>query len=218
MNQAMKRTMYILIVGAILLAACTAPAAAPTQDPAEAQRQIQEAVALTVAAQNAQATEQQSLLPEPTNTTLPTQTTAAPAATDIPLPTATPFVVVPPTAVPAVSSGGGGGTVVKPEYSCDVIRQRPYDNSYWKRNKDFDVRWTIVNTGTKAWRAGLDLKYSSGPNFTGSTLVQLPAMAPGDQYEVILDAVTPSDDGHYVMVWMLEGGFCFPYVAINVEQ
>jgi len=218
MNQAMKRTMYILVVGAILLAACATPAAAPTQDPAEAQRQIQEAVALTVAAQNAQATEQQSLLPAPTNTTLPTQTEAAPAATDIPLPTATPFVVVPPTTVPAVSGGSGSGTVVKPEYSCDVIRQRPIDNSYWKRNKDFDVRWTIVNTGTKSWQAGLDLKYSSGPNFTNATMVELPAMAPGDQYEVILDAVTPSQDGYYVMVWKLEGGFCYPYVAINVEQ
>jgi len=211
-----KRALISLIVGLVLLAGC-APSAAPTQDSAEVERQIQESVALTVAAQNAEATAEQALLPQVTNTMLPTQTEEGPPSATAVLPTATPFVVVPPTTVPN-SGGGGGGTTVQAEYSCDVIRQRPIDNTYWKRNKDFDVRWTIVNTGTKAWQAGLDLVYFSGPNFTTSTLVELPAMAPGDQYEIILDAVTPSEDGFYVMTWKLEGGFCYPYIAINVEQ
>lgn len=218
MKQTTKSTILILIVGMTLLAACAPAPAAPTKNPAEVQQEIQEAVVLTVAAQNAQATQQQAQLPAPTNTMLPTQTAVVLAVpTEVVLPTATPFVVVPP-AVAASSGGGNGGTVTKPEYACDVIRQRPIDNSYWKRNKDFDVRWTIVNTGTKAWQAGLDLTYFSGPNFTGATSVELPAMAPGDQYEVVFDGVTPSSDGFYVMTWKLQGGFCYPYIAINVEQ
>ena len=214
MYQTTKRAMFILMTGVLFLAACAPSApAAPTQDPAEIQQQIQEAVELTVAAQNAQQAE--ALAAQPTNTPLPTQTEAAPTVTPL-IPSATPFVVVPPTTAP--SGGGGGGTVTKAEYSCDIIRQRPYDDTYYKPGAPFDVKWTIVNTGTKAWPAGLDLKYNSGPKMTGSILFELPAMAPGDQYSINFDAVAPSDEGHQVMVWVLEGGICYPYVRIIVEN
>jgi len=210
MYQSSKRVLFILMAGIILLAAC-APAPTPTQDPAEIQQQIDEAVALTVAAQNAQ--QAQTAAAQPTNTPLPTQTTVAPTPL---VPTATPFVVVPPTLAP--SGGGGGGTVVKPEYSCDVIHQRPYDDTYYKPGAPFDVKWTIVNTGTKAWAAGLDLKYSNGPKMTASNLFELPAMEPGDQYSIDFDAVAPNEEGRQVMVWVLEGGICYPYVRIIVEK
>jgi len=214
MKQNTTRIFLPLLAACVLLAAC-GPSGSATQDPAEVQRIINESVALTVAAQNAKATEQQSLLPQPSNTPLATQTEAVAAAVD--LPTATPFVVIPPT---TVSSSGGAPYVAppKPEYACDCILQKPADFSYWKRNKDFDVRWTIVNTGTKAWQAGLDLTFHSGTNFAKSSFVELPYMAPGDTYTVILDAVTPSSDGQYIMVWKLEGGFCFPAIGIIVEQ
>jgi hypothetical protein len=208
-----KRVLFILMAGIILLAAC-APAAAPTQDPAEVQQQIQEAVALTVAAQNAQQVE--TLAAQPTNTPLPTQTEAGPATPTPLIPTATPFVVVPPTLAP--SGGGGGGTVAKAEYSCDVIGQRPYDDTYFKPGDSFDVKWTIVNNGTKAWAAGLDLKYSDGPKMTASSVFELPAMEPGDQYSIDFDAVAPNKEGRQVMVWILEGRICYPYVRIIVEK
>ncbi len=207
-----QRVLIPFMAGILLIAAC-APAPAPTQDPAEIQRQIQEAVALTVAAQNAQTEQAQALIPEPTNTPLPTQTEAVPPTPTVVLPTATPFVVVPPPV-----GGGGGNTPIPPDYACRIVYQDPRDNSYWKQNKDFDVIWTIRNSGTKAWRDGLDLVYYSGTNFATTTAVELPALAPGEQHQVILDAVTPSKDGFYVMTWKLEGGFCFPYIAINVEQ
>ena len=214
MNPSIKRVSFLIMAGIVLIAAC-APAPAATQDPAEIQQQIQEAVALTVAAQNAEAAQQAAA--EPTNTPLPTQTEVGPPTPTPLIPTATPFVIVPAAHDP---NGGGGGAAApaKPEYSCDCIRQRPFDNSYWKPNKDFDIKWTIINTGTKAWVAGLDLKYLSGPSMTSTTRIELPAMAPGDQYSIILDATTPSSPGFHVMTWILEGGFCYPYVAINVEN
>lgn len=211
MYQSSKRVLFILMAGIILLAAC-APAPTPTQDPAEIQQQIDEAVALTVAAQNTQLV--QAITALPTNTPLPTQTEAAPPTSLVP--TATPFVVVPPT--PAPGGGGGGSTVTKPEYACDVIHQRPYDDTFFKPGDPFDVKWTIVNTGTKAWVAGLDLKYSNGPKMTASSLFELPAMKPGDQYSIDFDAVAPNEEGHQVMVWVLEGGICNPYVRIIVEK
>ena len=216
MNQTNKRVLFIFMAGIILLAACV-PAPAPTQDPAEVQQQIVDSVALTVAAQEAEAEEAQAVVAEPTNPPLPTQTEAVPASPTPVAPTATPFTVVPPTLAP--SSGGNGSVAVIPlEYDCISQEQRPYDNTYFKSNKEFDIRWTIVNTGTKPWPAGFDVKYFSGPQMSSTLLVELPAMEPGDTYEVILDAFAPQKEGFHVMTYIVEGQLCFPYVAINVEN
>lgn len=217
MNRANNRVLILFMAGILLLAAC-APAPAPaTQDPAEVQRQVQEAVALTVAAQSALTEQAQAQIPDPTNTPLPTQTEAGfiPSPTSVP-PTATAIVLASPTTAP--STGGGGGVPVVRDYACTVVNQSPRDNSYWKQKKDFDVNWTIVNTGTKTWRDGLDLVFYSGTNMATTDLVELPALKPGEQYKVILDAVTPSKDGTYTMIWKLEGGYCYPYISIIVEQ
>ena len=214
MNQATKRVLFSVMAVIFLLTAC-APAAAATPDPAQVQSQIEQAVALTVAAQNTQTAEAQALI-VPSNTPLPTQTESAPSPTPL-VPTATPFVIVPPTLAPVIG-GGGGGTTTKPEYACDIIHQRPFDNTVFKPKDDFDIKWTIVNTGTRTWRAGLDLKYFSGPKMTPSDRFELPAMKPGDQYSVVMDAKAPETLGFHVMTWVIEGQICYPYVAINVEK
>jgi len=215
MNPSNKRVLFIFMAGIILLAACGPTPSAPTQDPAEVQRQIQDSVALTVAAQSAQTEQAQALIPEPTNTPLPTQTEAA-QPTPV-LPTATPFVVVPPTLTPVPSNGGSVIAPAKLEYDCTSFDRQPLDNTLFKPNKEFDIRWTIMNTGTKSWPAGLDVKYYSGPQMSTTTIAELPAMAPGDTFEVILDAFAPAKRGFHVMTWVVEGKMCFPYVAINVE-
>jgi len=218
MNPSIKRVLFIFMAGMILLAACAPAPSAPTQDPAEVQRQIQESVALTVAAQSAQTEQALALIPEPSNTPLPTQTEvgALPSATPL-IPTATPFVVVPPTLTPNTGGGGNLVTPVKLEYDCDSRDRRPFDNTYFKPNNEFDIRWTIVNTGTKSWPAGMDVKYYSGPQMSTTTIAELPAMDPGDTFEIILDAFAPAKRGFHVMTWVVEGKLCFPYVAINVE-
>jgi hypothetical protein len=219
MNQNTQRILFTLTALTLVLSAC-APAATqvPTQDPAALQEQINQAVEATMAAQNQQATEQQALI-IPSNTPLPTQTEAVPPTLEVP--TATPFVIVPPTNTVVSSGGGGGGgggVTVKPELACNVINQQPLDNSVWKKNKEFDINWTLVNTGTKTWPAGWDLKYYSGPQMTNVTFVELPQVKPGESYKVILDAAAPNQVGFQVMTWSLEGGnFCFPYIAIIVE-
>lgn len=212
MSQTMKRILFSAIAMLILLSACAPQAAAPTQDPALVQQLIEQSVQLTVAAQNletAQAQAEFTATPLPSNTPLP--------PTEVPaLPTATPFVVVPPTTAP--SGGGGGSTTVKPEYACDIWPQRPFDYQEFAKGDDFDIVWNFTNTGTKPWRAGTDLKYSYGPQMTTVTLIELPEIEPGDQYQVTLDATAPNDTGKQVMVWDLEGvPSCVPYAAITVK-
>ena len=213
MNQKTKRVLFSITAVIFLITAC-APAAAATQDPALVQQVIEQSVALTVAAQNAQTLEAQALI-VPSNTPLPTQTEAA-APTPL-IPTATPFVIVPPTLAP-VTGGGGGGTTTKAEFACDVIHQRPFDDTTFKPGDTFDVKWTILNTGTKTWRKGLDLKYLSGPKMTATANIELPEMKPGDQFNIVLDATAPTDKGTKVMVWVLEGQICYPYVRIIVDN
>lgn len=216
MNPSIKRVLVLLVAGVLLIAACApAPAPAPTQDPAEVQQQIADSVALTVAALEAE--NEQPIMAEPTNTPLPTQTEAGPPTATPLIPTATPFTVVPPTVAPSTGGGGGGAPPPKLDYDCTSQDRRPYDNTYFKSNKEFDIFWTIVNTGTKSWPAGKDVKYFSGPQMSTTTLVELPAMDPGDTFVVNLDAMAPQKKGFHVMTWVVEGQLCYPYVAIIVE-
>jgi hypothetical protein len=207
----MKRILFSAMAAIFLMTACV-PAAQPTVDPNEVANQVATSVALTVAAQNAQtaaARPSDTPIPPPTETLLPSPTAVAA------IPTATPFVVVPPT----VASGGGGGSTTTQElYDCDIIRRRPFDNTFFRPGDTFDIRWTIVNTGTRNLRAGTDVKYSIGSDMVGIRFVELPEMKPGDQYEIILDAVAPATEGNHIMTWVVEGQLCYPYAAIIVEK
>jgi len=212
MNQTMKRILFSGLAMLVLLSACAPAAAAPTQDPALVQQLIEQSVQLTVAAQNLETAQAEAAF---TPTLVPTETALPPTVAPA-LPTATPFVVVPPTAV--VSGGGGGGTTTKPEYACDVIRQRPFDDTVYRPGEEFDVHWVIVNKGTKTWRAKSDLKYLSGPAMIPTKTIELPEMQPDDQFEITFDAKAPNELGQQIMVWSVEGANCFPYVRIIVEK
>ncbi len=176
----------------------------------EAQGQIATAVALTIAAKE---TEQAASQPTPTLIPLETATSA--------LLTATPF----PTATLFISGGGGGGGgggsgAGSSEYACDPdIQKRPLDNTHFSKGETFDIKFTIKNTGTKTWPAGYDLTYFSGPNMAPAfpAVIELPEMKPGDLFTVgPYDAIAPAEKGFHVMTFKLQGGFCWPYIAINV--
>jgi hypothetical protein len=215
MRLSMRKILMTAAAWIVLLSACQPTA--PTQDASDLENQVATSVALTVAAQNAQTLAAIPPTVEATNTTLPTQTEAGvpsptPLATLTALPTATAFVI------PATSVSGGGGGTTRPEYACDTIRRRPFDNTSFRPGDTFDIKWTIVNIGTRTMVAGLDLKYNSGTQMTSRTRVELPELKPGDQFAVDFDAVAPNREGTYIMTFLVEGQLCFPYVAIIVEK
>ena len=217
------RVIFTFLVIA-LLAACAPGEAPPSAEDVqaqvatsvaqtvEAQGQIATSVALTVAAQE---TEMAAANPTETPTaTLP------PTMTPV-LVTATPVTLVPPAGGGGGGTSGGGGGFSKYEYSCDIIRQRPQDNTEFKRTHTFDVTFTILNNGTKTWAAGKDLVLLGNP---GGTLInppgtiELPKMEPGDTFQVgPFDAQAPNEPGKYVIDFKLEG-VCYPYVAFYVVR
>jgi len=180
----------------------------------EAQAQIATSVAMTVEARE---TEAVAALPTATETPTP-----VPTLTPV-LNTATPVTLVAPSGGSGSGgTSGGGGGYTQYDYSCDIIRQRPQDNTEFKRTNTFDVRFAILNNGTKTWEAGKDLVLLGNPGGTITNppgTIELPKMEPGDVFSVgPFDAQAPDDPGYYVIDFKLEGGFCYPYVAFYVVR
>jgi hypothetical protein len=214
MHPSIKKSLFFAVALTTLLSACI-PAQQSTPSASDISNQVATAVALTVEAQNSIETHvAETVVSMATNTVLPTQTEAAPVP-----PTETPTAFVLPTATKASSGGGGGGgTTVQPDYACNPWPRRPRDNAIFRPNDEFDISWTIVNTGKKTMQAGIDVRYNSGTKLTSTSYVELPKLDPGDQYTVDFDAQAPAKEGTYIMTFKVEGGLCYPYTAIIVEK
>lgn len=212
----MRTKMMILVALVFILAACL-----PGQEPVDVQSQvntlvaqaietnqrlIEESVALTVAAQ------------QPFTPTVVDEATLAPTETPFELPTLV-FTPEIPTITPLpILPTATRRPVQKAEYACNAINRKPFDNTEFNRKAKFDIKWTIVNTGTKTWSKGVDVKYYSGPEMTTVNRVEIPvALAPNQSYVINLDAVAPDKKGFYVMTWIVDGPMCYPYTAINVK-
>lgn len=204
----------IMMVFSLFLGACL-PAAAPAQQAQQAQNTQSSDPAAQVNTAVAQTIEAQNQIGTAVALTSAAQYTATPTATLFTIPTLTPFAISTPTNKPA--SGGGGSSPAKPEYACDVIRLRPTAYAVYHRGQKFDIKMTVVNTGTRAWYQGFDLKYSGGDKMTTVTRIELPAMKPDARYEVVLDAVAPDTRGDKTMTWAVQGRICFGYVVITVK-
>ncbi|MBT3338345.1 MAG: hypothetical protein HN855_14710 [Anaerolineae bacterium] len=220
----LKKTRFVMIILAatLLLSAClpATNADGTTIDATQAAAMIETAVSQALNAQATQlAANAAAATPVPA---LPTNT-AIPAATATLVPTITPVVLASPTAVVNTGGSGGGTTVQTYALACDEgvsSSKQPYDLTELKAGDSFDIRFTIVNTGTDTWPAGYDLIHTSGTDMVngGYTPVQLGEMVPGASHTVgPYDATAPSDSGRQVMGFKLEGGFCFPYIAIIVK-
>lgn len=198
----MKR---ILLLAVLLLTACVPQPATPTgPSAAEIEAMIGTSVALTVTAHAQTQAAIPTLTPTASQTDTPTPTvTASPFPTLTPFSTSTKF----PTSAPA-------------DYACAVVNKSPADNSIFKPNKDFDVKFWLMNVGTRKWDKGADLSYDSGTNMiVGGTVYELREVKPGQQVgPFIFDARSPKKIGDFVMRLKLQGGFCYPYVKILVRK
>lgn len=218
----MSRISLLITLFLWFLVAC-GPATSAAPNPQVMQGQVETMVAQTLAAQQAlqdaiATAVAQTLTAQPTATPLPPTSTPMPTQPFLP-PTLTPIIL--PTFTPIPSGGGGGGYSTPSPYSCAVLNKTPADNTVFKPNKDFDVKFWLKNTGTRKWDAGTDLAFSSGTNMLvpPTTRLELGSdVNPGSTAgPFIFDAKSPNKEGTYVMILKLQGGFCYPYIRIVVR-
>lgn len=209
----MRKTMFILVALVFLVTACL-----PSQNTQELDSRVNTAVAQTMAVEEriANAVEgtvaAQSPLASPTVGAVDTAFTF----TETPTPTVTPLVIDTFTPFPVSPTATRHST--QAQYACAVINRKPRDLTEYNKGAKFDIKWTIVNIGSKAWVAGIDVKYYSGPKMTGTGRIEIPKiMNPNDSYTFELDATAPDTKGRQVMTWAVDGPMCYPYVAIVVK-
>lgn len=209
MNLNLKRLSLIVLATALFASGCGPGQLTP--DLNVIAQQVSTSVAATISAMQSATAGASS----PTPTLVPSLT---PTFTPV-VPTASPFVITPPTTTGGGGgSGGGGGGSPQLTYSCDPdIGKRPRDNSEYGPGDDFDVKWTILNTGTATWPAGTDLTCHSGCGMTSYGGTELPEMKPGDKFSVVFEGNAPAQSGFQVLTFKVQGGFCYPYVAIRVK-
>lgn len=215
----MKKSLLVMAILVISLAACV-----PGQSPVDTQAQVNTAVAQTMESQK----QIEGFVAQTVSAQIPASTATAefpPTATEtfvfVPLITDTVF---PTTITPSVQAPIIQPTDTTPEpvtpasYSCSVINRSPEHLAEVKGGTHFDIKWIIVNIGSKTWDAGIDVKYSGGEKLTKTTVVEIPKqMKTNDSYTVVLDAVAPNKKGRYEMGWVVQGQYCYMYVVILVK-
>ncbi len=210
----MRKMMFILVALVFLVAACL-----PTQNTQELEGRVNTAVAETMAVENQIANSVAETVVALDPQASPTAETVDASLTFTETPTATPTPIMIDTFTPfPVNPTATRRAVTPADYACSIINRRPYDLSEYNAGDDFDIKWTIVNSGTKSWTAGIDVKYVSGPKMATVNRVEIPkALNPGDSYTIVMDAAAPNKKGRQVMTWAVDGPMCFPYVAIIVK-
>ncbi len=207
----MRKNMMILASLLFLLAACLPvqnqqeldsrvnTAVAQTM---EANNQIANAVAGTIAAQSALFTLTAEVEPSLTPTETPSIT----------------FTPITPTSTPLPINPTATYKPAQPLYACNVVTQKPANYTEIKSGSKFDIRWTIVNVGLRPWVAGVDVKFASGTDMANPKRVEIPKeILPGYKYVIDLDATAPNKKGTYSMTWVVAGPMCYPSIIIVVK-
>jgi hypothetical protein len=187
---------------ALVLTSCTGQAA-PVQPTPDLGAIRDEVVATVVAKITADAALNPTPTQAPTNTTAPTQSMVTATA-------AVPVLVtggtVTPIATKKVVSGGGGVFIPsKTPYtdSALLISQSPKDGSSFAPGADFDIVWTIKNTGLRTWTSDFYIRYLKGTEGSKSKTYSVTPIAVNDTTDVRVDMVAPSTPGTYNSVWQL---------------
>jgi hypothetical protein len=208
----MRKTMFILVALVFLVTACL-----PGQNTQELGSRVNTAVAETMAVEDRISNSVEGTVAAQSSLASPTAETVDTALTFTETPTATPTPFTIDTFTPFPVNPTATRVYIQAKYSCSVINRRPFDLSEYNPGDKFDIKWTIVNTGSKSWVAGIDVKYVSGPKMS-ATRVQIPkALNPNDSYTIVMDGVAPNKKGRQVMTFAVDGPMCFPYVAIIVK-
>lgn len=187
-----------LIISVLVMSACNGTPPEPTPDA----NMIYTAAAQTVQAQLTQ----EALLnptatntPEPTNTPQPTSTLAG--IPTLPLPGAvTPGSVQ--ITLPAISTATvqAGPVADKAEW----VTQSPADGTELPNDLDYDIVWTLKNTGATTWTTDYLYRFYAGDTLHQKSSYKLPkTVAPGESVDLTVDGKTSGLKGEKTATWVI---------------
>lgn len=182
----MKPLKILMLLGALLLAACgAATPAAPTAAPTADLNLLRTEVAATVLAQCAEI-----CALTPTITQIPTET-----------PTLTPTVDETPTETPEPTSGTPGSSTGD---RAKWVSQSVQDGSRMAPGESFIMVWRLQNTGTTTWTDGYRLRHFSGERFGAPEFIQLDReVAPNETVDITIPMRAPNTAGRYRSDWVM---------------
>jgi hypothetical protein len=224
-----KSFLICTILSGIILSACSSQ---PTPEPTATQPPTADMASIqTSAVQTVYAALTETVLAQPTETSVPPtatqQLTVMPTNTPITTmtsaPTSAPVQAVQsgtylPTWTPEITS-----TKESTEWRCVILSQLVADSQVMNRNEKFEAGWTVENRGTAYWSsAGLDIVYYSGTEMqTGGKRNDLPQdVPPTGNFSFSISMEAPSNPGTYQATWIFAGDpgtFCPLTVRIVVE-
>ena len=145
--------------------------------------------------------------PEPSATpTLRPSSTVAPTNTP-PAATVTPIITRAPTRTHTpVQSPTNTQQPTSEGYNCTIMAVSPAADTVIGAGNDFDVRWTLKNSGSQTWdNADVDYRWYSGDKLhTGNDIYDMAAdVAPNATVDIVIDVKAPTTVGTYGATWRL---------------
>ena len=217
-NKTKLKLLALFFLGLILLSSCKP---APQEETASVSEIETMVVVNVLASQTAIYEQSQTQNAALIQSETPTLTlTASPTFTQEPTLTLTPMFTSTPqftaTNIPPSAT-------IQKAYSCVLIRQSPLNKTYLSPGEDFDMRWTVQNTGTETWEPedvswyllnGYALhKYQDSYNLTES-------VKPLELTDILVDMTAPTDTGNYTAIWALQADdldFCWFSIEILIN-
>lgn len=195
---------FLMLLAIVVLGGCFK--AEPTKDPNTLYTEAVETV-------NAQLTQNAALTPEPTGTKIPEPTQEIPPPPGPGDPTAT-------QQQPTATSASTGD-------AAEWVSQDPADNSSISIGTNFQIIWTVKNTGITTWTTDYLYRFytSDQPgvhlHVPGNDSYRLTKdVPPGEQIDLVVDAIAPNSPIKVKNTWVLtnaDGVNFYPvYITINV--
>jgi hypothetical protein len=109
-------------------------------------------------------------------------------------------------------------------YACSFINQTPKDWTRMRSRQDFDMKWTVQNTGGLTWHAkSIAIKYLGGTKMQthGNQASLSGDVGAGKKTTLVVDMNAPKAPGTYTALWSLVAGkqnFCKVTVILTVTR
>jgi hypothetical protein len=214
MKKNIKTMLSIFLLSSIIIASgCTAfggqnaATSAPTLDLNAVKTEVASTVEarITYDAALTQAAAPSETPVPPTNTSVP-PTAAVPATEIITQTPVTPALSFTPTKTPGSSTSGSYPTFTPTFYPdrAELVAKNVPNGVNFAPNAEFDIVWTVKNTGVRAWDNQFYIKYTWGVEGSDSSIYHLPgAVAVGSTVDLRVDMLAPSTPGSYSTTWSL---------------